>query len=190
MKKIIYRRPDGGVSVVNPSAGARLVSGVKIVVNGETSLREVDPPEPFDRFTRLLNAGGVFPVWAETEDAFLARVAAKDVPPGASSVQVVEESQIPSDRTFRDAWTAGAGKVDHDMAKCREIHRNRLRWARTPLLAALDIEYQRADENGDGVAKAVIAAKKQALRDVTKDPAIEEAKTPEALAAVVPAALS
>ena len=46
-----------------------------------------------------------------------------------------------------------------------------------------------ADEAGDVAAKAVIAVKKRALRDVTDDPAIAAATTPEALKAVVPAAL-
>ena len=53
-------------------------------------------------------------------------------------------------------------------------------------LAALDVEYQHADERGDVAEKARIAAKKQALRDVTADPAIEAAQTPEALKAVWP----
>lgn len=34
-------------------------------------------------------------------------LAAKDVPPGAE-FQIVDESDIPSDRTFRDAWEYSA----------------------------------------------------------------------------------
>lgn len=73
-----------------------------------------------------------------------------------------------------------------NMGKAREIQRDRLRAMRVPLLNALDVEYQRADEQGDMVAKAAIAAKKQILRDVTKDPAIDAAETPEELAVVIP----
>lgn len=76
-----------------------------------------------------------------------------------------------------------------DMAKARDIQRDRIREMRAPVLAELDIAYQRADEQGDAEAKADIAARKQALRDATKDPAIDAAKTPEELKAVIPDAL-
>lgn len=80
-------------------------------------------------------------------------------------------------------------KITVNMDKARGIHRERLRAIRQPLLDALDVEYQRADESGDANGKKAIAAKKQALRDVTKDPAIDAAMTPEELKAAVPAAL-
>ena len=65
-----------------------------------------------------------------------------------------------------------------------------MRRARAPLLAAKDAEYTHADARGDAVAKARIEAERQALRDVTADPAIEAAKTPEELKAVWPEVLS
>ena len=43
------------------------------------------------------------------------------------------------------------------------IHKDKIRAVRTPLLTALDIEYQRAQEVGS--ATTAIVAKKQALRD-------------------------
>lgn len=113
-------------------------------------------------------------------------ILAKDIPAGATNVQIVDSSVIPSDRTFRNAWKAQGAKVEVDMVKAREIKRDSLRILRAPLLAALDIEYQRADEEGNVAAKAEIAAKKQALRDVTEDPALEAAQTPEELKTVLP----
>lgn len=103
--------------------------------------------------------------------------------------QELPESAIPSDRTFRDAWKAGNGVVEHDMAKAREIHKDRLRGMRAPKLASLDVDYIRADESGDSAKKAAIKTQKQALRDVTADPRIAAAMTPEELAAIVPDAL-
>lgn len=91
-----------------------------------------------------------------------------------------------TDRTFRNAWKAGGGRIDVDMPKAREIHRQRLRIARAPLLEALDVEYQRADETGDVQGKRRVAEEKQKLRDVTADPRIEAAETPEQLKAVWP----
>lgn len=101
------------------------------------------------------------------------------------SWRVIDPSEIPDDRTFRDAWI-DAGKIDVDMPKARAIHRQSLRDMRAPLLAALDVAYQRADEMDDAAEKARVAAKKQALRDVTSDPAIEAAKTPDELKSALP----
>ena len=55
-----------------------------------------------------------------------------------------------------------------NISKAKEIWLNHYRAARTPLLAALDLEYMRADEQDNLELKKEIAAKKQALRDVTK----------------------
>lgn len=57
-------------------------------------------------------------------------------------------------------------KVNLDKAK--DIWLEHYRRARTPLLEKLDMEYMRADESGNLNLKKAIAAKKQALRDVTK----------------------
>lgn len=76
-----------------------------------------------------------------------------------------------------------------NMTKAREIKKDMIRAERAPLLAALDVEYMRAVETGDTVKQAEVAAKKQALRDATKDPAIATAQTPDQLKAVVPEAL-
>ena len=53
--------------------------------------------------------------------------------------------------------------ITTDMAKAKEIHKTNIRYARTPLLAALDIEFQKALETGADTS--TIVAKKQALRD-------------------------
>jgi hypothetical protein len=59
-----------------------------------------------------------------------------------------------------------AAKVN--TSKAKDIWLNHYRTARTPLLEKLDLEYMRADEAGNLELKKEIAAKKQALRDVTK----------------------
>ena len=76
-----------------------------------------------------------------------------------------------------------------NMDKAREIKKDMIRAERSPKLAALDVEFMRAVEAGDTDLQATIAAKKQALRDATDDPAIASATTPDELKAVVPAAL-
>lgn len=76
-----------------------------------------------------------------------------------------------------------------NMDKARDIKKDMIREERTPKLAALDVDFMRAVEQGDTDLQATIAAKKQALRDATDDPAIASATTPDELKAVVPAAL-
>jgi hypothetical protein len=76
-----------------------------------------------------------------------------------------------------------------DMTVARDVWRNRIRAARAPKLAALDVAYQRADEQSDSTAKQEIAARKQALRDATKDPRIDAAETPSDLTVVWPEGL-
>lgn len=76
-----------------------------------------------------------------------------------------------------------------NMTKAVEIKKDMIRAERAPILDQLDVEFMRAVEAGDSEKQAEIAAKKQALRDATKDPAITAAKTPDELKAVIPAAL-
>lgn len=76
-----------------------------------------------------------------------------------------------------------------NMDKARNLHRDKLRELRAPFLTKLDIQFMQAIEIGDSVKIRTIATQKQALRDVTKDPAIDAAATPDELAGVLPAAL-
>jgi hypothetical protein len=99
----------------------------------------------------------------------------------AVSWRRIQPSDIPADRTFRNAWRDRGHCIDHCMDTCKKIHKGRLRAQRAPLLAALDVEYQRADETQDTKAKKLCVQRKQALRDITADPRIESASTPEEL---------
>ncbi len=94
-------------------------------------------------------------------------VADKDVPDGVS-YSIVEDSSVPTDLSFRDAWkgvgigTTGA-TVTEDITKAKEIHKTNIRLARASKFTDLDIEYQRAIETSADTS--AIVAKKQALRD-------------------------
>ena len=68
-----------------------------------------------------------------------------------------------------------------DMAKAREIHKTKIREARTPLLAALDVEFQKAQETSADTS--AIVSKKQALRDAPADSGIAAASDADALKA-------
>ena len=88
--------------------------------------------------------------------------AIKDVPSGLS-YEIVEDSAIPTDRSFRNAWKQNSKTIETDMTKAKEIHKTNIRTAREPKLAELDIEFQRALETSADTS--TIVAKKQTLRD-------------------------
>ena len=67
------------------------------------------------------------------------------------------------------------------MAKAKEVHKNNIREARSPKLAELDVEFQRALETSADTS--AIVAKKNALRDAPADNAIDAATDEAALKA-------
>ncbi len=92
--------------------------------------------------------------------------AIKDVPEGVE-YKIVESVDIDND--FFNAYEFDAelgAKIN--IAKAKDIQLNKFRNARTSLLAKLDLDYMRADEQGNLELKKEIASKKQALRDITK----------------------
>lgn len=113
------------------------------------------------------------------------------IPDDTVSYRIVTRDKLPSDRYFRDAWTDSnpTDTVDVDMPKARDIHKKHLRRMRQPKLEALDIEFLKALEEKDDTKMAEIAAKKQALRDVTKDPGISSKRNPDTLKAYIPSIL-
>ena len=68
-----------------------------------------------------------------------------------------------------------------DMAKAREIHKDKIRAARAEKFKELDIEFQKAIETGASTTD--IVAKKQALRDAPADSGIAAASDADALKA-------
>ena len=108
----------------------------------------------------------------EKSDATIEEIVAKAVPSG-KSYQVVDVNVIPTDRAFRDAWAISGSTIVTDMTKAKEIHKARIRLAREPKLAALDIEFQKAQETSADTS--AIVAKKNALRDAPADSAIDAA---------------
>lgn len=189
-KRIVYTRADGGCSVVTPAPhGRRFVKDSLLIdaATGEPTFR-AGQTIPHN-ITDLQISQGILMGVIEDDGAFLARLVTT-LSADAKGVRVVDVSAIPIDRTFRNAWrNNAAGKPEVDMPAARELWRDKMRRARGPKLAALDVEYQRADEAADAGKKAEVVKRKQLLRDVTDDPRIEAAKTPDDLKAVWPAEL-
>lgn len=97
----------------------------------------------------------------------------------------IGEEEIPERTEYRNALQDSGKVIAYDMVKARELHRDRLRVERAPLLAGLDVEQLRAIAAEDKAAIADVESRKQALRDITKDPAIDAAQTIDELKAAV-----
>jgi hypothetical protein len=150
IRRIIYSRPDGGLSVMQPVRNT--MGEAEDITDAEIEQRA------FDR-----------------------------LPADAIDPHFVSEAEVPTDRSYRNAWEAdGTTKIKHNMPMARDIHRDKMRVVRLPKLAALDIDYQRADETGDTALKTEITSQKQALRDVTAVPEIEAAADIDDLKAAWP----
>ena len=93
-------------------------------------------------------------------------LAQKNVPTGLK-YKIVEDSVIPTDRTFRNAWEVDTDfKISENLTKAKEITKDRLRAERKPLLESEDIKFMQAQETGADTKN--IVAEKQRLRDITK----------------------
>ena len=120
----------------------------------------------------IFNYEGTISIMHPTPEALqimtIEQIAEKDLPVGVTTYSIVEDSVIPTDRSFRDSWVgvgigSTGGTITEDMTKAKELHKAKIRNTRKPLLSALDIEYQRATETSADTS--AIVAKKQALRD-------------------------
>ena len=110
----------------------------------------------------------VHPTPQSLEEMTINEIAQRVVPVGISTYSIVEDSVIPTDRSFRNSWvgvgigTTGGTTIIEDMTKAKELHKAKIREARVDKFAELDIEYQRATETSADTS--AIVAKKQALR--------------------------
>ena len=92
--------------------------------------------------------------------------AIKDVP--AETPYAIVDSLEGVDNDYFNGFVYEEGQIEADISKCKEIHLDKFRAARTPLLAKLDVDFMRAVETSNEVKQAEIATKKQELRDITK----------------------
>ena len=70
---------------------------------------------------------------------------------------------VPANRDFRGAWVLNGAVITEDLDAAKAIFADAVREARTPLLAALDTDFMKAQETGASTTQ--IVTDKQALRD-------------------------
>lgn len=127
MQKVIFARPDGGLSIVTPAEGARLALSVTL---GNEIFENVQEGErvaqPVDQFLRRWPVEGAVAEWAESEPEFVERIRATTVPRGTKSI-LLDDTDLPEDRATRDAWRLVDGAVAVDRAALPRIIVSRLR---------------------------------------------------------------
>ena len=127
--------------------------------------------------------GGGVAVIIPTGELPIEEVAAKDVPKGVP-YEIVKITDIPDDRTFRDAWVKGDCCVEHDIERCKEIGHDMRRAARAEEFAPHDELIAKQIPGADATAAE---AARQEIRERYADMqnAINAAETPEAIKAAL-----
>jgi hypothetical protein len=104
-QRIIYPTDDGGVAIIIPALEARqqvLVSEAVIETVTHDAVLNDDGIEVTPAYDEKITVTPAI-YRDQTDDEFMEWIANKDVPAG-KSFQIVDVTDIPSDRTFRDAW--------------------------------------------------------------------------------------
>jgi len=118
--------------------------------------------------------GGVS-ICVPTGELSIEEVKVKDTP--LNSI-IMDASELPeADNDFFNSWELVDGVVSVNIEKAKLQTKDRLRAERAPLLAAQDVAFQRALEEGKDTA--AIVAEKQRLRDITN--LVDGCKTTEEL---------
>ena len=82
------------------------------------------------------------------------------------SSRKISRKEIPTDRTFRDAWRDDGKKIVHNMDKVREIHLAKLRESRVAILEDLDKEWMKAMGQSNQQKVVEVEGQRQKLRDM------------------------
>ena len=110
------------------------------------------------------NEQGSVSVCYPTGELDIEAVKAKDTPP--QSIIVDADSLPNADADFFGAWELAGEAVTVNLDKAKALTKQRLRDERQPLLAALDVAFQRALETGANTTR--IVEEKNRLRDITQ----------------------
>ena len=106
-------------------------------------------------------------------------LALKDVPEGVP-YEIVSTDDIPSDRTFRNAWVIGNGCIEHDLDQCRDIGHDIRRQQRSEEFQPFDEIIAKQIPGADAIAAE---AARVAIRDKYADVqlAINAASDPDSI---------
>lgn len=151
IRKIVYTQKDGTLAVVTP---------IRNTI-GETLIP-------------VINELDEIVYYREMTDNEIEQRAWDKLPSYAINPKFIEAHEIPTDRTFRNAWRYVADEIYHDMPHARNIMRDLLRAKRTQSFQLLDSEWMRAKGRKREQEADEIESKRELLRNLPQDPRIEE----------------
>ena len=122
----------------------------------------------------------------------IAKIISRTVPKGVEWKEI-QESEVPMDRTFRNAMemdnSNSPNNIRINMSKARIIHNNRIRHIRNKELEKEDKKEQIATRKKDNDEIINIHERKKALCNLPDELNLENYKTPEELKVVWPSIL-
>lgn len=104
----------------------------------------------------------------------------------AISCREIEDTEIPTDRYFRDAWEDTGAAVEVEMTKARIIHARAIKVAINPLIKIANEEIALSEDTGVGDLSLLREARRR-LREMPISFDLSIFTTPEALKAAWPA---
>lgn len=186
MKKILYKNPEGGVSIVYPTPKERLEPQLLTLHNREHEKSEKlrrkdleeqaaqwlkDNPEQTELPKELQYVRKECPPFVFGQEEYEAHVKARSLKGDEQGVRDLDDSDIPASRTFRNAWVDDLPntQINIDMAKAKEIALESLRQKRNYTLSRTDAEYIKLSETGsDNSRLQALKEYRQKLRDATE----------------------
>ena len=180
LKRVVYTRPDGGVSVVVPAPA--LIMEFQLFGRATGSLLWHGPVLEVPSTERVLSL-------ADAEVAALAYVRTKNIPRDAINIREYDDVEFPPTRRFRSAWRqAGTGPPTVEMPLARRQRMDEVRTERASKLLKSDVDYLRAQEAANLTLQTRLKDYRQKLRDLpaVEQPNVDAITTPDALAAWEP----
>ena len=156
MEKIVYKN-ETGIAVITPTANYQVkvvdqiidaVIEPQRIVDGEIIPAKVITP--YKEISHMENKSGL-------------DLAMKDIPKGAE-YKIVDESELPTDRIFRNAWNYD---LKEDIPKSKEIWKEKLRRDRIPAFEQNDIFLRDSWIENNSVAIEAGVKIRDRLRDIT-----------------------
>jgi hypothetical protein len=175
MKKIVYTRSDGGLSIVHPYLSIDDIPFALALLREE----EVEIVLPIvngqiDDFLLIEK----LKEYQRVQDFMVNRAHIKSIPSDASDIKIIDEEKIPKDRTFRSAFEQSGENIVINMEKAKTIHFERLKEA-----CRNEIE---KDENEFILNEGEISEKRTLLRQSILSLYAQPMSTPEELKGLWP----
>jgi len=176
-KRIIYINNEGDLGILIPSPNA--------------VIEEIGMEEYIENYTVEID-GELVPStktsWREVKTQRILtidEIAQKDLPAG-TEYKIINASELPQDRFYRDAWVYASDKVVVDLPKARNVHLNKIRARRNEKFIELGFPVKLDSSLEKAIIPEETRAILQALRDIPQVLDLSEVNTLEELTALWP----